>query len=192
MAITYVISLVTLMYVSRVLQPESIGRVNFSISVISYFTLFAGMGIPMYGFRSCAALRENKTELSSLVKELILTGLLFSVISCGILYLLTFFVPRLHAEQPLIIILSTQMFFQAIGCEWLFRALEQFKKICLRNAVIKIIFLILTIIWVRNEMGYIAYALLLSSATVVTYIYNFFDYQKYIDIKAPLHKHFIR
>ena len=52
--------LITFPYVSRVLSPEGIGKVDFSNSIIQYFILVAQLGIPFYGIRECAKYREDK------------------------------------------------------------------------------------------------------------------------------------
>ena len=52
--------LVTYPYVTRILQVENIGKINFSGSVVSYFTLLAGLGISTYAIREGAGLRQDK------------------------------------------------------------------------------------------------------------------------------------
>ena len=78
--------LITFPYVSRALQPAGIGKVNFAISVVSYFTMFAQLGIPTYGIRACAQVRDNKKELSKVVQEL----LWISIFMCTLSYLIFF------------------------------------------------------------------------------------------------------
>ena len=57
---SFIFPLVTFPYVSRVLLPEGTGKVSFAISVITYFTMFAQLGIPTYGIRACAQVRDDK------------------------------------------------------------------------------------------------------------------------------------
>ena len=56
--------LLTFPYVSRILLPVGTGKVAFATSFISYFTLFSQLGIPMYGIRACAKVRDSKIDLS--------------------------------------------------------------------------------------------------------------------------------
>lgn len=56
--------LITFPYVSRILSPEGIGKVNFANSVVSYFALIASLGIGTYGIRESAKIRNNKEEFS--------------------------------------------------------------------------------------------------------------------------------
>ena len=41
-------------YISRVLGPVQLGKVDFSISIINYFAIIAGLGIPSYGIICCS------------------------------------------------------------------------------------------------------------------------------------------
>ena len=45
---------ITFPYVSRVLMPEYIGKVNFGSSYVSYFSLIATLGITTYAVRECS------------------------------------------------------------------------------------------------------------------------------------------
>ena len=56
--------IITFPYVSRVVGAEGIGKVTFVTSVVTYFSMFAQLGIPTYGIRACAKIRDNKEELS--------------------------------------------------------------------------------------------------------------------------------
>ena len=45
----FIFPLITFPYVSRILLPEGTGKVSFATSVVTYFALFAQLGIPTYG-----------------------------------------------------------------------------------------------------------------------------------------------
>ena len=55
---------ITVPYVSRVLNPEGIGLANFAITYVSYFALFAALGISIYGVREIAKLKDRKFFLN--------------------------------------------------------------------------------------------------------------------------------
>ena len=57
--VTIVIPLLTIPYISRILGPENIGIIGFSISFPIYFSVFANLGIQIYGSREVAKLRDN-------------------------------------------------------------------------------------------------------------------------------------
>lgn len=49
--------LLTFPYISRTLLTENVGKINFGLSIINYFTLIAGLGITTYAVRECAAVK---------------------------------------------------------------------------------------------------------------------------------------
>ena len=57
---SFIFPLITFPYISRTLLVDGIGKVNFATSVISYFTMFASLGIPTYGIRVCKSSRRPR------------------------------------------------------------------------------------------------------------------------------------
>ena len=54
--------LITFPYVSKVLEVDYVGKYNFSYSVISYFILFAALGISTYAIREGSKHRNKKKK----------------------------------------------------------------------------------------------------------------------------------
>ena len=48
---TIVFPLIIYPHISRILLPEGVGKVALALSIISYFTIFSQLGIPVYGLR---------------------------------------------------------------------------------------------------------------------------------------------
>ena len=78
--------LITLPYVTRVLGPEAVGKVYFASSVVTVLSVFAELGIPVYGIRACAKVRDDREKLSRTAKEILTVNL----ITCLAVYLLLF------------------------------------------------------------------------------------------------------
>ena len=74
----FVFPLITFPYVSRILLPIGTGKVAFAISVVTYFSMFAQLGIPSYGIRICAQVRDDKEKLSRTVQELLWISMLMT------------------------------------------------------------------------------------------------------------------
>jgi len=131
----FLFPLITFPYISRVLLPEGTGRVNFAISLINYFIMFAMMGIPTYGIRACAQVRDDKEKLSRTAHELLFINLIMSVLAYILLAGALLFIPRLFEDRLLYLIVSASILFTAIGMEWLFKALEEYTYITIRSLV---------------------------------------------------------
>ena len=77
----FIFPLITFPYVSRVLMASGNGKVNFITSVVNYFMMVAALGIPTYGIRACAKVREDKDKLSKTVQELVIIHLVMTLIT---------------------------------------------------------------------------------------------------------------
>lgn len=64
--------LVMSIYVSRILSVEGIGKVATANNLVSYFTVFAALGIPTYGIREIAKLKGKSPQKNRLFTELLL------------------------------------------------------------------------------------------------------------------------
>ena len=109
---SFIFPLITFPYVSRILLPEGTGKVSFATSVVSYFAMFGQLGIPVYGIRACAIVRDDKEELSRTVHELFIINLIMSFISYGILLVGIVNVPRLWQDKELFLIISLTIIFK--------------------------------------------------------------------------------
>ena len=87
----FIFPLITYSYVARIISPSGIGKVAFVNSVLSYFIYIASLGIPSYGLRECAKLRNDKEKLSKTFQEL----LIINLVSTMFAYILLFIVMRL-------------------------------------------------------------------------------------------------
>ena len=78
-------------YVSRILDPEGIGKVSFIDSFTYYFVSIAEFGIMLYGIREVAKERGNHERLGQLVSELITLHVITSLCTM-ILYAVSVFI----------------------------------------------------------------------------------------------------
>ena len=129
--------LITFRYVSNILLPDGTGKVSFAISLITYFNMFAQLGIPIYGIRICAMVRDDREQLTRTAHELLAINLVVGALSYVALALAIIFVPRLREDRALYIVVSSMILLSAIGMEWLYKALEQYIYIAVRSIVFK-------------------------------------------------------
>ena len=87
-SIATIFPLITFPYVSRVLTPIGTGKVAMATSFVQYFVMFAQLGIPTYGIRAVAKVRNDREKLSKTVHELLIISTITSVIAYLILFIL--------------------------------------------------------------------------------------------------------
>lgn len=175
--------LITFPYVSRILLPAGTGTVSFATSVVAYFNMFAQLGIPTYGIRACAQVRDDREALTRTAHELLLLNLIMSVVSYAVLAVCLVTVPRLRAERTLITVISFTIALTAIGMEWLYKALEQYTYITIRSIVFKFVALIAMFLLVHREEDYIIYGGITILAASASNILNFINARRYISMR---------
>lgn len=179
----FIFPLISFPYISEVLGPGGTGRVRFATSVVAYFSMFAQLGVPTYGIRVCAKVRDNRKELSKTVHELLFINLMMSAVAYVLFFVSLFLVPKFRTNKTLMIIISLTIFFNAIGIEYLYKALEQYTYITVRSVVFKVIGIISMFFLVKSESDYVIYGAITIFAGSASNILNFINSRKLIDYK---------
>lgn len=180
---SFIFPLITFPYVSRVLLPVGTGKVSMATSVITYFSMFAQLGIPTYGIRACAKVRDNREKLSKVAQELLIINIIMSMISYMVLIILLFYVPKFRCEKELYVILSFNIILTSIGMEWLYKALEQYTYITVRSVIFKFIALIFMFFLVHKQTDYVIYGGITIFAASASNILNLINAHKFINLK---------
>ena len=171
--------IITFPYISRVLGPIGIGKITFATSIINYFLLFTNLGIPLYGIREIARIRENRLNLSKTFSEILFLNLITTII--GMIIFIIFLQLKLFGNDiNLFQVMSLNIIFTFIGVEWYFQGMENYSYITKRSIIFKIISIILMFIFVNRKEDVVIYAGILVLALVGSNILNFFKAKKEI------------
>lgn len=180
--------LITFPYVARVLEPETKGLVDFSISIVSYFIILSTLGIPIYGIREIAKNRDDKFELSKVVLELLIISFFSIIVFLGIYFILIFKSEKIYSNRLLFFILSLNIIFTPMGIEWFYQGMEEYKYITIRNFIFQIISLVMIFVFVKTKQDYLKYSMIVVFQTVGSNILNIFNLRKYIEVKKDILK----
>ena len=178
--------LITFPYVSRVLLPEGIGKVNFANSIVMYFYTIASLGIGSYGIREAAKIRNDRLSLAKFTKEMLSINIVSTLVSYILLAASLVFVKKFESYRILIIVNSSSIILNTIGFEWLYSALEEYGYITLRSIIFQIISLALTFILVRNSDDVVNYALVSVISNVGSNVCNLIHARRYLDLKTKV------
>lgn len=178
--------LITFPYVSRVLMPEGIGKVNFANSIVMYFYTIASLGIGSYGIREAAKIRNDRLALAKFTKEMLSINMVSTLVSYILLAASLVFVKKFESYRILIIVNSSSIILNTIGFEWLYSALEEYGYITLRSIIFQIISLALTFILVRNSDDVVNYALVSVISNVGSNVCNLIHARRYLDLKTKV------
>ena len=172
--------LITFPYVCRVIEADGIGQINFFQSIISYISLFTCLGIPMYAIREIARDRSDVVQMNRTAMEILLLHSMLTLVGYAIVAILCLTVPQIQVNIPLFLILSLTIFFTAIGCEWFYQGIEDFKYITIRGLIIKTVSVVLLFIFVKSKKDLLYYGCYTAFGVLGGNIFNFFRLRKYI------------
>ena len=178
-----VFPLISFRYVAGILLPVGTGKVQFVTSVVAYFNMFAQLGIPTYGVRAIAKVRDNKEQLTKTTQELLIINLSLSVLVYAVLFFAISKVPKLSEEKNLCYIISTTIFLSAIGMEWLYKGLEKYSYITIRSIVFKLIAMIAMFLLIHKQSDYVVYGGISVFAASASSVLNLANARKYISLK---------
>ena len=180
---SFLFPLITFPYVSRILLPIGTGKVSFANSVVTYFVMISQLGIPTYGIRACAIVMNDEEKMKKTVYELFLINVVMSILAYIVFFGALIYVPRLRADRTLFLITGTLIFFNTIGVEWLYKALEQYTYITVRSIIFKFIALIAMFALVHDVDDYVIYGGISIFAASASNAFNFIRLRKIIGKK---------
>ena len=156
--------LITAPYLSRVLGADGVGTVSFAESAVSYFTLFASLGIASYGQREISYVQEDVQKRSLVFWNTKILG--FSTSSIVLAIYLTFALLQ-RDRSNIYLIMSLNIIAIFFDITWFFQGMEEFGKIVLRNFIIKIMNIVFIFIFVKEKEDLLIYVLGLSAFVVL-------------------------
>lgn len=194
-ASTILFPIITFPYISRVLQPENIGKINFGNSIVGYISLLATLGVTTYAIRECSKVKNDREELGKLSGEILSINLFTTFIAYIVLTILLLLYGKLRNYRFLIAIQSMSVIFTTLGADWLNTAMEDFKYITIRTVAFQILSVTLMFIVVRKPDDYLKYAIITVLSSSGGSILNILYRRKYcktrFTFKCNLKKHLL-
>lgn len=175
--------LITFPYVSGILLPAGTGRVSFAVSLVSYFTMVAMLGVPTYGVRAVARVRDNKKELSATVQELMIINLCMAALAYLCFFIALGVVPKMEQSRTLMLICSSAILLNAIGVTWFYQGMEQYAYITWASIGAKVVSVIMMFLCIHSPKDYLWYGAMSVISSFGSYILNFLRLPSYIDLK---------
>ena len=177
--------LISIPYISHVLDPDGIGKVSFVDSLTYYFISIAEFGIVVYGMREVARVRSNKAALSTLVSELITLHIISSLITIC-LYVITILIlwPKVH-DVRLILFSFAFLLVNSFACEWYYYGTEQFRYITSRSVLTRLCGLVMIFILVKQPDHYYIYYATIAGSAILNILFNIGGVVKNLSIRLP-------
>ena len=156
--------------------------------------ILAPLGIPNYGTREIAKVRDDKIKERHLFSELFTINAVSTLI-CSICYILLVFLnSRFASDFKLYIVAGLPILFNFINVDWYYQGNEKYKYIAKRSFIVKIISLALIFLFVRSQQDYLIYALIYGLGIGLNNIFNIYHLlcngMRLEKVDAGLRRHF--
>jgi O-antigen/teichoic acid export membrane protein len=175
--------IITIPYVSRILGPEGMGKIQFLNSFSQYFVLIAALGIPVYGAREIAKNRATEESLIGVFSTLLFINFITMLFMSIVYFLIILNVNIFESDKKLFIISYFILLFSFVNVDWFYSGLENYKFIAIRSVIVKFIFAVILYYYVKNQSDLIKYLYLIVGASVLNNILNVLLVRKYVDFR---------
>lgn len=165
-------------YIARVLGPEKIGIQSYTYSVVFVFVVLATFGIFTLGQREIARCRDDRKEYSKVFWNIYLSSV---TIIASFLIIWFLFITLVDGYKIFYIILTISLLATFFDITWFYIGFEQFKKILIRNAVIKLITLSFIFTFIKSENDLYLYVLIISVSELVGNLSLWYKFKGSID-----------
>lgn len=189
------VPMIILPYISRVLGKENIGINSFVFSLNQYFIFFANLGILLYGSREVAFVRSDKKKLSETILDLFLLKFISSMVTLGV-YIIFIHFQEVNLKKYMYLY-SINIISTVFDITWIFQGLEDFKKVAIRNFIIKTFSMIWILIFIKSTEDLDKYILVISISTflsnivMIKYMLKIINLKEYRYDYIRVKKHFL-
>lgn len=176
------IPLVTSPYISRILGATQIGVYTYCYSIVSYFILFAKMGINNHGSRRIASAKVSQ-EKNKIFSNIIVIQIILSIIA--LFFYFIYILYNRHTYHTISMIMVIYIVASLFDINWFFMGIENFRIIVVRNIIIKIIGTILLFCFIKKETDLWKYVIILGLNQLIGQISVWSYLKRYVKFIKP-------
>ena len=190
--LTIITPLVTSPIISRAFGASGMGLYSATIAYVTYFTLFAMLGVENYGNRAIAAVQSDRDKRSRLFPSIYAVQIISSTIAIVVYFISFIFIER--SRWLLAAIQSLWLFSYLVDINWFFFGMEEFKLTVIRSTIIKVATVISIALFIRKPDDIYLYAAIMGGGALIGQLalwgyikkYVFFVIPKWKDIKPHI------
>ena len=172
--------LVSMPYISRVLNIQDIGMVNKGTAFCSFFCNIFSFGLAGYGARQVARVRDNEKLLNETFSTVFVAHILATILGLVFYYFYILIFLQDDVTCKIYFIFSFLFAVQPFSIDWLYAGLEEFKYISLRSILVKLLMLLSLFIFVKNKTDFYIYAVLYVCAQGLNAGFNMVNARKFV------------
>jgi len=182
-ALNMLLPLVILPYLVRVLGVENFGLINFSLSIVMYFSIFVSFGFDLSATREISTNRTDSKKISEIFSSVMLIKTAFALVSFIVLYVLVMTIDKLQVHSLLYFVTYGIIVGNVLLPIWFFQGIEQMKYITYVNVASKVGVTILVFIFVQERDDFIYVPALNAAGAILGGLGSLWIAIKYFKIK---------
>lgn len=190
--VTVIFPIISFPYVSRVLGVEGVGKFQYCNSIISYFVLFASLGIASYSVREGVKYKSDRKKYSKFVKEMFTINMITTMLAYIVL-IICFLCGAYEGKRDIMLATSLLIMATTLCMDWLYQAMEEYVYMSVRTILIQVLSLIMMFVFIKDEGDVLIYSLISVFSYKGYCFFNMVHARKYVDFgvkcKLELKKH---
>lgn len=176
--IIIILPIITTPYLARTLGANGTGTFGYTVSIVTYFILFGSLGLSLYGQREIAYVQNDRKKRSKTFLELAIFRITTIFLSTIIYY---FLFARSGQYSFYYKILLLDLLATGLDISWFFQGIEDFKKIVLRNLIIRTLSIISIFVFIHTEDDLAKYIFIYAASNIISNFLLWINIHKYID-----------
>lgn len=183
--LTFITPIITAPILTRTLGASNIGIYDYTYSVVNWFILFGMLGVTLYGNKEIAKVSttNDKNQISKVFSQ-IFTMQIFTVLLSLILFLVIFGFTNFEYKE-VYLFQGIMIFANAFEISWLYVGLENFKRVTIRNFIIKIITVLGIVFLIKDANDLILYTILIGVTTLFGCLSLFWNIKDIVHYEKP-------
>jgi O-antigen/teichoic acid export membrane protein/glycosyltransferase involved in cell wall biosynthesis len=169
----YIFPIVALPYLGNVVGPKFFGIVNFLGIIVGYFSLMVTYGFDISATREIARHSGDRAKINELFNRVISARLALFLGATLIFSALHYFVPEINHHTRAAYSSFLLVFGWVLMPNWYFQGLQKMDRIVPIHFIVKLSFVALLFIVIKNPEHYYRYPLILSLSTVAVGLLTF-------------------
>jgi PST family polysaccharide transporter len=163
----FLLPLLTVPYVVRIIGPERLGLLNFSLAYVTYFSLIINYGFDLAAVRSIAANRYDRVATSRIFSEVMAGKVILWGLSTVIFACVTFGSPTFREHWLLHVCTYITCISTVLSPFWVYQAMEDLGRVAMFNLLVKLMFTGAVFLVIHQPDDYVWQNLVLSISQVL-------------------------
>ena len=171
----YFFGLVTVPYLTRVLGPETYGRVGVGQAFSAYVQLVLDFGFILSATAEIAENKEDRDKVSRVFYSVLFCKIILIAISLIIVLGLIAITEYFRADWKLFLLFWLYIAVNSFIPDFLYRGLEKMEIITIRTVLLKSVFTVLVFMIIKDKSQYLLVPIFYALGALFSVIFVFYD-----------------